>query len=171
MEERVILVDERDQELGHQEKLKAHELGLLHRAFSVFLFSADGKCLLQKRAATKYHAGGLWSNACCSHPRPGETIPHAIERRLAEELGISANVTKLFEIQYDLDVGGGLREHEYNHTYVGVIDEGQTFDLHDEEVSEVKWSERDEILQGLETNQAYTNWFRYLFPKVTAHIE
>ena len=105
MQERVILVDRLDREIGTEEKLKAHREGKLHRAFSVFIFNAKGELLLQKRAATKYHSGSLWTNTCCSHPRPGESHYCAARRRLNEEMGFDCELTELFSFVYHTKTG------------------------------------------------------------------
>lgn len=118
-EERVILVDEFDRETGTEEKLRAHERGVLHRAFSIFVFDGEGQLLMQQRAAAKYHSGGLWSNTCCGHPRPGETIAAAAKRRLAEEMGISPPLDERFVFTYRAELGRGLVEHECDHVLIG----------------------------------------------------
>ena len=109
--EQVVLVDEQDQEVGLMEKLEAHEKGRLHRAFSVLLFNSKDEFLIQKRANHKYHSGGLWSNSCCSHPRPGEAIEEAGRRRLLEEINIEAKVTKAFHFEYRAELDNNLVEH------------------------------------------------------------
>ena len=171
MAEHVILVDEADRELGTMEKLEAHRRGLLHRAFSIFVFSLDGQCLIQRRAAGKYHSGGLWSNACCSHPRPGEVMDAAARRRLGEELGVACDLRKALEIRYDLDVGDGLREAEYNHTYLGMLDTWAVLRPDPEECSACLWKPINDIEKDLAAHPgAYSAWFILLFPKVLAHL-
>src|SRR5437763_15474807 len=113
-EQQVILVSAQDKELGVMEKIEAHRKGLLHRAFSVFIFDKDGRMLLQQRAAEKYHGGLLWTNACCSHPSPGETIEAAAARRVNEELGFTTPLKKIFAFTYKADVENNLIEHEYD---------------------------------------------------------
>ena len=117
--ERVILVDERDREVGSAEKLDAHRQGLLHRAVSVLVFDGQGRTLLQKRAAGKYHSAGRWSNTCCGHPRPGEETLAAARRRLREEMGIDVALAHALTFVYRAEVGGGLVEHEVDHVFLG----------------------------------------------------
>lgn len=121
-EEHVILVDRRDVACGVAEKMAAHRLGLRHRAFSVFLFDRTGRMLLQRRAHSKYHSPLLWTNACCGHPRPGETIVQAARRRLEEEMGIRAEPVRVLRFEYRAAVEGGLTEHEIDHVLVGRFD-------------------------------------------------
>lgn len=121
-EERVVLVDADDREVGTEEKLRAHRSGLLHRAVSVFVFDRLGRTLLQCRADGKYHSAGKWSNTCCSHPRPGETSIDAAERRLTEEMGIRCALSRAFSFEYRAELGDGLVEHELDHVFVGRFD-------------------------------------------------
>jgi isopentenyl-diphosphate delta-isomerase len=121
MQEYVIVVNAADEELGREEKMQAHRAPTLHRAFSVFVFDDRGAMLLQRRAAGKYHSAGLWSNACCGHPRPGETAIEAAARRLREEMGIECVLVPAGTVRYSVDVGGGLREDEFNHVFVGLF--------------------------------------------------
>ncbi|HEV2765300.1 MAG TPA: isopentenyl-diphosphate Delta-isomerase [Pyrinomonadaceae bacterium] len=120
--ERVILVDEQDRALGSAEKLSAHTEGRLHRAFSVFVFDRAGRVLLQRRARTKYHSGGLWSNTACGHPRPEETTADAARRRLGEEMGFRCELTEAFGFVYRAELDNGLVEYEYDHVLIGVFD-------------------------------------------------
>ena len=121
--EYVILVNNNDQPLGAMEKMEAHEKGVLHRAFSVFVYNTEGNMLLQKRADSKYHSPGLWSNTACSHPRTGENVDDAAHRRMMEELGFDCDLEKAFTFIYKSDVGQGLIEHEFDHVYVGTSDQ------------------------------------------------
>lgn len=118
----MILVDAADAVIGAAPKLEAHRTGALHRAFSVFVFDARGDLLLQRRARTKYHSGGLWTNTCCGHPRPGEDTGRAARQRLREEMGFTCSLAAAGSFIYRTDVGGGLEEHELDHVYVGVHD-------------------------------------------------
>lgn len=122
MAEHLILVDGDDREIGTAEKLDAHRRGLLHRAFSVIIWDGNGRQLLQKRAAEKYHSGGLWTNTCCGHPRPGEPVEAAALRRLGEEMGFSCALDRLGTVQYEAAFGNGLSEHEIVHVFRGHYD-------------------------------------------------
>lgn len=122
MEENVILVNEKDEPIGTEEKMAAHRQGILHRAFSVFIFNSRNELMLQKRASSKYHSGGLWTNTCCSHPRPGEDTLAAAHRRLAEEMGFDTELTETFSFIYKAPFDNGLTEHEFDHVIVGNYD-------------------------------------------------
>ena len=119
----VILVDASDVPQGRMEKMEAHRRALLHRAFSVFIFNSRGEMLLQRRALGKYHSAGLWTNACCSHPRPGEETLDAAVRRLREEMGFTTPLKKAFDFTYRHEFGNGLTEFEFDHVYIGWYDE------------------------------------------------
>jgi isopentenyl-diphosphate delta-isomerase len=136
-EERVILVDAMDREIGSEEKLRAHERGVLHRAFSIFLLDGSGRVLLQRRAAGKYHSAGLWSNTCCGHPRPGESTAAAATRRLREEMGIECALVERFAFVYQATLGSGLAEHEYDHVFTGRFSGTATPDP--DEVEDCQW--------------------------------
>jgi isopentenyl-diphosphate delta-isomerase len=163
--EKVILVNEQDEQLGVMEKIKAHETATLHRAFSVFIFSHTGEMLLQQRAASKYHSAGLWTNACCSHPRPGEETIAAAGRRLNEELGFKTELHKIFDFTYKADFSNGLTEHEFDHVYVGKYNGTITPDK--KEVSNYTYKSLPEIESNLQLHpQKYTAWFHIAFPKI-----
>lgn len=163
--EQVILVDVDDCEIGVMEKMEAHKLAVLHRAFSVFLFNPQGKMLLQQRALTKYHSAGLWTNTCCSHPRPGETLENAVTRRLMEEMGISAKVSKVFDFIYQAELPDHLNEHEFDHVFIGNYDaEVRPNHL---EVANFVYQSIEEIAANLQSHpEKYTVWFKIAFPKV-----
>lgn len=162
--EQVVLVSENDEPIGVEEKLRAHQLGALHRAFSVFVFNASGQLLLQRRALTKYHSRGLWSNTCCGHPRPGETVEKASRRRLNEEMGFDSELRKLFHFVYHARLEDGLVEHEYDHVLVGHFDGIPEADL--TEVAEWKWVEVATLRADLEEHpERYTYWFRLSFDR------
>lgn len=158
-EEVVTLVNEEDREIGVEEKLDCHKRGQLHRAISVNITNRDGNILLQRRAACKYHSGGLWSNSCCSHPYPGEIPVDAASRRLVEELGFQCDLNFSRKIQYSADVGNGLIENEIVHFFEGVYDGPVRPDPN--EVDMVKWVSRVELEADLlrEPN-AYSAWFK-----------
>jgi isopentenyl-diphosphate Delta-isomerase len=163
--EEVILVDESDVPVGHMEKLEAHRKALLHRAFSVFIFNAKGEMLLQRRAPGKYHSPGLWTNACCSHPRPGEDTLSAAVRRLREELGFATELEELFSFTYRSEFDNGLTEFEFDHVFIGRYD-GQVRPA-PAEVSDYSYRPLDEIRASLRSNpDIYTTWFRLAFPRV-----
>ena len=123
MEEQIILVDDNDNEIGTMEKQEAHLKGKLHRAISVFIFNSKGDLLLQQRAISKYHSGGLWSNACCTHPRKGESTEKAAKRRLVEEMGMRCDLNFRFSFVYRAELTNGLIEHEFDHVYFGESDD------------------------------------------------
>lgn len=161
-EEKVILVNERDEMIGVENKTRAHRLGALHRAFSVFILNADGQLLLQKRAQTKYHSKGLWSNTCCGHPRPGEAVEQASRRRLWEEMGFDSDLRKLFAFIYSANVDEELIEHEYDHILVGWFDGTPQPDP--DEVAEWKWADLRSLSGDIEARpESYTYWFRLSF--------
>lgn len=165
MREYVVLVNERDEVVGFEEKSKAHRDGMLHRALSVFIFNSSGESLLQKRAGTKYHSGGRWSNACCSHPKPGEPIAAAAHRRLEEEMGFDCDLQELFSFIYRVELEGGLVEHEVDHVMVGVFDGEPKPNA--EEVEDWKWVLSDELSNRIaEHPDEYTYWFSLAFDKV-----
>lgn len=163
--EQVILVDEHDVLTGTMEKMAAHEKAVLHRAFSVFIFNAQGEMLLQQRAKEKYHSGGLWTNSCCSHPRPGEETRSAATRRLREELGFEAPLEKIFDFVYKADFDNGLTEYEFDHVFVGYYDGEINPDK--KEVGDYVYLSMQQIADALQTEPAtYTAWFHIAFPKV-----
>ena len=156
--ERVILVDANDKEIGTEDKLLAHKLGRLHRAFSILIFNSEHQLLLQKRADSKYHCGGLWTNTCCSHPRPGESIEDAAHRRLIEEMGMDCELKEKFSFKYKAEFDNGLTEHEIDHVLVGKSDEEPV--VNPEEVGEYKWADIDELKKDIIQNpDNYTPWF------------
>ena len=161
--EEVILVDESDTPLGTMEKIEAHRRALLHRAFSVFIFHSKGEMLLQQRAPQKYHSPGLWTNACCSHPRPGEETKDAAIRRLREELGFSTNLEKVFHFTYRADFENGLTEFEFDHVFVGRYDEA-IYPNRTEVSDHCHWS--PEMIRDSLTLRPdmFTSWFRLAFP-------
>ncbi|MBP0973206.1 MAG: isopentenyl-diphosphate Delta-isomerase [Oscillospiraceae bacterium] len=162
--EELILVDLDDREIGTMDKAEAHRLGRLHRAFSVFIVDGD-RMLIQQRNRGKYHSGGLWANACCSHPRHGETLPEATERRLREELGISCELRELFDFVYFSRYADDLFEYEYDHVFVGEYSGECRFDSG--EIERLRWIRFDELKQELLTEpEHFCSWFRIAAPKV-----
>ena len=160
--ELVILVDKNDNELGLMEKLEAHQKGLLHRAFSVFLLNDSNQLLLQKRALNKYHSPGLWTNTCCSHPRKNEKIIDAAHRRLFEEMGINSDLKPFTSFIYKAEFDNGLIEHEFDHVIVGSF-VGQPM-INQLEVCDWKWEDLDLLKTKLKTNpNDYTEWFKIIF--------
>lgn len=165
MEDLLILVDENDQAIGALEKTPVHEQGLLHRAFSIFIFNSAGKLLLQQRADGKYHSPGLWTNTCCSHPRQGETVEDAVHRRLQEEMGMSCELTFQFSFIYKHEFDNGLTEHELDHVYFGYSD--QQPEPNPAEVKDWKYIGMEELKEELERYpDRYSPWLNICFPKV-----
>jgi len=168
--EEVILVNDADEEMGTMEKMEVHQKALLHRAFSVFLFNSNNEMLLQQRAMTKYHSGGLWTNACCSHPRPGETVESAASRRTLEELGIRPVLRKAFSFTYRAEFDNGLTEHEFDHVFVGRF-EGALFP-DPEEVRDTCYMGMKDIREDLLSHPSkYTEWFKIAFQQVEQHMQ
>ena len=163
--EHVILVDSKDNPIGTMEKHKAHRKGLLHRAFSILLFNSEGKIMVQQRAPTKYHSGGLWSNTCCSHPRSGEPMVSAAKRRLKEEMGIEAELYPLYSFIYKYEFTPELVEHEFDHVFYGETD--ATPHLNENEASAWRWLSWEELKQDLKLEeQKYTFWFREIINRI-----
>ncbi len=163
--EQVILVDENDIAQGAMEKMEAHEKGVLHRAFSIFIFNKEGEMLLQQRALSKYHSAGLWTNACCSHPRPGETTDNAAVRRLQEELNFETPLNKVFDFVYQSSFANGLTEHEFDHVYVGY----HSGDINPDpaEVAAYQYMKMEQLaLMVQEKPELFTAWFHIAFPKI-----
>jgi isopentenyl-diphosphate Delta-isomerase len=170
MEQFVILVNEQDEEVGVMEKMEAHEKGLLHRAFSVFVFNTKGEMLLQRRALKKYHSGGLWTNTCCSHPMPNENVQAATHRRLQEELGFDCDLNQAFTFVYQATFDNGLIEHEYDHVFIGTTDEQCI--LNKEEVEEVCYKSIHAIKEEMQLNPMhFTEWFKIALPKLEAYMQ
>lgn len=163
-EERVVLVNDQDEVIGTEEKTRAHLLGTLHRAFSVFIMNSEGQLLVQKRALTKYHSGGLWSNTCCGHPRPAETVAQASRRRLREEMGFESNLKAIFNFVYCAHLEDGLIENEFDHVLVGSF-EGVP-DPNPAEISEWRWIHLATLSVDLQRDpENYTYWFRLSFER------
>jgi len=161
-EEKVILVDKNDNQVGLMPKLEAHEKGVLHRAFSIFIFNSNYELLLQKRASSKYHSGGLWTNTCCSHPREGEDILDAANRRLDEEMGIKTSLRKVYDFIYKAELDNQLTEHEFDHVFYGVFDNDPI--LNEDEAEDFKWVDMETLNNDIIKNEDnYTVWFKIAF--------
>ncbi len=168
--EYVILVNEKDEPIGTMEKMEAHEKGLLHRAFSVFIFNTKGEMLLQQRAKSKYHSGGLWTNACCSHPRKGEETIDAAHRRLQEEMGFDCPIEKQFHFIYKSKLDNNLTEHELDYVFTGTY-EGEIYP-NPEEVESYKYMKIKDLEIDVEQHpQSYTEWFKICLKEVLNRVE
>lgn len=165
----VILVNEQDKMLGSMEKMEAHQKGLLHRAFSIFILNSRGELLLQQRASKKYHSGNLWTNTCCSHPVPGEDTLLAAHRRLNEEMGFDTFLEPVFSFIYKADFDNGLTEHEFDHVYTGVYDGPVAFN--ETEVKDYCYMKIDEVRNSMQHHpDKYTAWFKIAFPKLEEYL-
>lgn len=178
--ESVVLVDEADREVGVADKMEVHRTGAMHRAFSVFLFDPTGRVLLQRRAFDKYHSGGLWSNTCCSHPRPAESVLDAAARRLPEEMGLTAPLAWAFRFMYRADFENGLVEHEMDHVLVGRTRPGDapvdvsapTPNPNPTEVADWRWVSPEQVRVELARQpDQFTVWFRLCFERAVAYAQ
>ena len=166
--EHVILVNEQDQQIGIMEKMAAHIVPRLHRAFSIFIFNSKGELLLQQRALNKYHSPGLWTNTCCSHPHNGETLQEATTRRLQEEMGMTCDMHEVFTFIYKAPVGLGLIEHEFDHVWFGQSDEEP--EINHEEVEAWKYMSISDIEADMKQHpECYTEWFKISFDEIMKH--
>jgi len=165
----VILVDASDTPTGVMDKMEVHEKGLLHRAFSIFIFNSAGEMLLQQRALEKYHSGGLWTNACCSHPQPEENTDSAAHRRLQQEMGFDTSLHKAFTFTYRSGFDNGLTEHEYDHVYVGTWNGPLILDT--SEVMDHRYVSMDLLRNWMNTQpEDFTAWFKIAFPMVEDYL-
>ena len=170
MAEEVILVNEQDEQTGTIEKMEAHRKALLHRAFSIFIFNVKGEMLLQQRALGKYHSPGLWTNTCCSHPRPGEGLEVAAGRRLKEEMGIDTSLKKIFDFIYRTEFDNGLTEFEFDHVYTGIYDGSLNPDK--QEVNDYCFRSMEDIENDLlRRPEKYSSWFKIAFPLLSSKLE
>ena len=168
--EYVILVSEKDESIGLMEKMEAHRKGLLHRAFSVFIFNSKGEMLLQKRASGKYHSPGLWTNACCSHPREGETVLEAANRRLMEEMGMTCNLKHVFHFIYKVELDQGMSEHELDHVFIGQSDKAPILNI--EEAEDFQYLKPQAIKNQIKEHpENFTEWFKICFSEVIKNYE
>src|SRR5205809_5351747 len=169
-EELVILVDEKDEPIGLMPKMEAHEKGVLHRAFSVFVLNDKNQIMLQQRAHHKYHSPLLWTNTCCSHQRVGETNIEAGSRRLFEEMGFRTELTDLFHFIYKAPFDNGLTEHELDHVLVGRYNESPV--INPDEVESWKWMGIEEVKEDMQLHpEIYTVWFKIIFDEFYHHLE
>ena len=169
-EEKVVLVDEQDQQIGLMNKQEAHIKGVLHRAFSVFVFNSNNELLLQQRAHEKYHSAGLWTNTCCSHPREGESSIDAANRRLDEEMGMKCNLEKSFDFIYHAKMPNDLIEHEFDHVFFGFTDSYPQ--INKKEVSSCRYMRLNDLKVDISENpDIYTEWFKICFNEVLVKIK
>lgn len=163
-EEKVILVNEKDEQIGLMPKMEAHEKAILHRAFSIFIFNDKNELMLQQRALSKYHSPGLWTNTCCSHQRDGETNLEAGKRRLMEEMGFVTTLTEKTSFIYKAPFDNGLTEHELDHIMVGYFNTAPK--INKEEVEDWKWMPLEAVKADIkEQPELYTAWFKIIFDK------
>ncbi|WP_298500458.1 isopentenyl-diphosphate Delta-isomerase [uncultured Algibacter sp.] len=168
-EEKVILVNEQDEQIGLMPKMEAHEKAVLHRAFSVFIFNNKNELMLQQRALDKYHSPGLWTNTCCSHQRDGESNIQAGKRRLMEEMGFVVPLKESISFIYKAPFENGLTEHEYDHVLLGSYNEEPK--INPEEVASWKWMPLEEVKNDIFVHpELYTEWFKVIFDKFYEHI-
>ncbi|MEN5055905.1 MULTISPECIES: isopentenyl-diphosphate Delta-isomerase [Sphingobacterium] len=166
---KVVLVDEQDRALSEMDKMDAHKIGALHRAFSIFIFNSNGEMLIHQRANHKYHGGGLWTNACCSHPQWDEDIEESAKERLQFEMGLQCELKRVFSFIYHTPVENNLIEHEYDHVLVGYTDREPVPNVN--EVMNYKWIDRLDLLQQIAAEpDAFTYWFRIALPQIIKHI-
>jgi isopentenyl-diphosphate delta-isomerase len=167
VEERVVLVDLHDNAVGEMGKMEAHRKGVLHRAISVFVFNSEGEMLLQQRAESKYHCGGQWSNTACSHPRPGEVVAQAADRRLWEEMRLACDLAHRFSFVYRAEFDGGIVEHEFDHVFVGICDQEPT--PNPDEVDNFRWANVGAVRREMtERSGKFTPWFRICFERAVS---
>ncbi len=168
--EQVTLVDSKDQVIGTMDKLEAHKKAILHRAFSVLVYNSKGQMLLQKRAKTKYHSGGLWTNACCSHQWPKEDSMAAAKRRLMEEIGIDAQPEFFYKFIYKAELDNNLTEYEYDHVFTCITDQQPKLDTR--EVEDFKYINMEDLYADIEENpEHYTVWFRMITERLKGSME
>ena len=170
MSDQVVLVNENDMEIGLMPKLEAHQKGVLHRAFSVFILNNKNEVMLQQRAHQKYHSPLLWTNTCCSHQREGETNIEAGSRRLFEEMGFKTELKELFHFIYKAPFDNGLTEHELDHVMIGYFNEGPA--INHDEVEDWKWMKIEDIKEDIERQpEIYTVWFKIIFDEFYHYLE
>jgi len=164
----IILVNDSDVQVGVQDKVSVHQSGLLHRAFSVFIFNSKNELLLQQRADEKYHSPGLWTNTCCSHPVPGEKTIDACQRRLMEEMGLKCELRHIFSFIYKCTFSNGLIEHEFDHVYVGYTDDSPV--INKNEAKDWKYISLNNLEREIELQpENFTEWLKICFPRLIEH--
>ena len=169
IEEQVILVNEQNEQIGLMPKMEAHKKGVLHRAFSVFIFNSKNELMLQQRAAHKYHSPLLWTNTCCSHQRDGETNIKAGTRRLSEEMGFTTALKEVTSFIYKAPFDNGLTEHEFDHVMTGFYEMDPV--INKEEVEAWKWMPVEAVKFDIESNpEIYTAWFKIIFKNFYSYI-
>ena len=166
---KVVLVNTEDEALEEMDKMEAHVQGILHRAFSVFIFNQKGDMLIHQRATNKYHGADLWTNACCSHPQWGEDVRQSALDRLEYEMGLKCDIKKAFSFLYKTSVENNLTEHEFDHVFVGYTDENPN--PNPEEVQNYQWISPEKLQEQIKAQpQLFTYWFRMALPKVLEEI-
>ncbi|AEV67551.1 isopentenyl-diphosphate Delta-isomerase [Acetivibrio clariflavus] len=169
IKEYILLVNEDDEEIGIGEKMEVHKTGQLHRAFSIFVFNSENKLLLQKRAISKYHSGGLLTNTCCSHQRKGEDLYETIHTRLMEEMGFDCDLEEIFTLKYRAELDNGLIEHEIDHVFIGRYDGDPV--PNPDEVDDYAWVDLEDVLRDVsESPENFTCWFRLLIGIVAKYV-
>lgn len=163
--ESVILVDKNDNQIGVEEKIKAHKEAKLHRAISIFIFNSKNELMLQKRNKNKYHCGGLWTNTVCSHPKPNESLEEAVHRRLKEEMGFDCEMKEVFSFIYTVKFDNGLTENEFDHVFIGKYDKNPV--LNKEEAEDFKWISLNDLKIEIEKSpEKYTYWMKQILDRV-----
>lgn len=166
----VVLVDENDTPIGAMEKMEAHQKGLLHRAFSIFIFNENEEMLLHQRALEKYHSPGLWTNTCCSHPMPDQSTHTAAVHRLQEEMGMQCEIEKSFHFIYRAELDNEMIEHELDHVFIGYTNNNPT--PNPSEVMDWKWMAIDDIILEVNDNpHVFTEWFKIALPQVLMALD
>jgi len=166
----ITLVNDLDEVIGSEEKIKSHKMGILHRAFSILIFNSKNELLLQKRAKAKYHSGGLWSNACCGHQNKGETLEISTKRRLKEEMNLDCELEEIFSFRYYINFIDGLIENEIDHVFMGYSNSNPV--LNKEEAEDYKWISLSDLEKDISNNSdKYTSWFKIIFNKYLQKIK
>lgn len=159
LQNNIVLIDENDKPIGSAEKLWVHQYGVLHRAFSILIYNSKGQMLLQQRALSKYHSGGLWSNTCCGHPQPDSSIEDEAHKRLIFEMGFDCKLSFDFKFKYKATLPNGLIEHELDYVYSGIYD--GKIQPNKDEVESYEWYDLKKLKHDIIQNvQNYTYWFK-----------